>query len=61
MATMPEKGKKYFPRSSVFGLLLLRDQGYQNGSAYMALGLVYLNAPSIVGGDPKKAVKELRH
>ena len=35
------------------------DEGYQNGSAYMVLGLVYLNAPSIVGGDPKKAVEEM--
>ena len=25
----------------------------------MVLGLVYLNAPSIVGGDPKKAVEEM--
>ena len=33
------------------------DEGYQNGSAYMVLGLVYLNAPSVVGGDPKKAVE----
>lgn len=39
--------------------VLRLDQGYQNGSAYMVLGLVYLNAPSIVGGDPKKAVEEM--
>src|SRR5215510_7187697 len=39
--------------------VLRLDQGYQNGSAYMVLGLVYLNAPSIVGGDPKKAVDEM--
>src|ERR1051325_958590 len=39
--------------------VLRQDQGYQNGSAYMVLGLVYLNAPSIVGGDPKKAVEEM--
>ena len=32
------------------------DEGYQNGSAYMVLGLVYLDAPRIVGGDPQKAV-----
>jgi len=38
--------------------VLKLDEGYQNGSAYMVLGLVYLNAPSIVGGDPKKAVEE---
>src|SRR6185369_2378437 len=39
--------------------VLRLDQGYQNGSAYMVLGLVDLNAPSIVGGDPKKAVEEM--
>lgn len=39
--------------------VLRLDQGYQNGSAYMVLGLVYLNAPGIVGGDPKKAVDEM--
>lgn len=36
--------------------VLRLDQGYQNGSAYMVLGLVYLDEPGIVGGDPKKAV-----
>ena len=39
--------------------VLRLDEGYQNGSAYMVLGLVDLNAPSIVGGDPKKAVEEM--
>src|ERR1700752_4052449 len=39
--------------------VLRLDEGYQNGSAYMVLGLVYLNAPAIVGGDPKKAVEEM--
>jgi Tfp pilus assembly protein PilF len=39
--------------------VLRLDEGYQNGSAYMVLGLLYLNAPSIVGGDPKKAVEEM--
>ena len=39
--------------------VLRLDEGYQNGSAYMVLGLVYLNAPEIVGGDPKKAVEEM--
>src|SRR5215510_1780026 len=39
--------------------VLRLDEGYQNGSAYMVLGLVYLNAPNIVGGDPKKAVAEM--
>jgi len=36
--------------------VLRLDESYQNGSAYMVLGLLYLNAPGIVGGDPKKAV-----
>jgi Tfp pilus assembly protein PilF len=39
--------------------VLRLDEGYQNGSAYMVLGLVYLNAPSILGGDPKRAVEEM--
>lgn len=39
--------------------VLRLDEGYQDGSAYMVLGLVYLNAPAIVGGDPKKAVEEM--
>ena len=39
--------------------VLRLDQGYQNGSAYMVLGLIDLNAPGILGGDPKKAVSEM--
>ena len=39
--------------------VLRLNEGYQDGSAYMVLGLVYLNAPSVVGGDPKKAVDEM--
>jgi tetratricopeptide (TPR) repeat protein len=39
--------------------VLRLNEGYQDGSAYMVLGLVDLNAPSIVGGDPKKAVEEM--
>jgi len=39
--------------------VLRLDEGYQNGSAYMVLGLVYLNAPRIVGGDAKKAVETM--
>ena len=35
------------------------NEGYQDGSAYMVLGLVDLKAPKIVGGDPQKAVVEL--
>lgn len=55
--------------SSVLGLASVADirnemetvlrlnEGYQDGSAYMVLGLVYLNAPVIAGGDPQKAVE----
>lgn len=39
--------------------VLRLNEGYQDGSAYMVLGLVYLNAPVLVGGDPKKAVDEM--
>lgn len=35
------------------------DEGYQNGSAYMVLGLVDLKAPKILGGDPQKAAGEM--
>ena len=37
--------------------VLRLNEGYQDGSAYMVLGLVYLNAPAIVGGDPRQAVE----
>lgn len=39
--------------------VLRLDEGYQDGSAYMVIGLVHLNAPSIAGRDPKKAVEEM--
>jgi len=39
--------------------VLRLDEGYQNGSAYMVLGLVDLNSPIIIGGDPKRAVEEM--
>ena len=35
------------------------DEGYQDGSAYMVLGLVDLKAPKIVGGDKQRAVTEM--
>jgi tetratricopeptide (TPR) repeat protein len=35
------------------------NEGYQDGSAYMVLGLVDLEAPKMVGGDPQKAVGEM--
>jgi Tfp pilus assembly protein PilF len=39
--------------------VLSSDEGYQNGSAYMVLGLVDLKAPKLLGGDPQKAVEEM--
>lgn len=36
--------------------VLRLNEGYQDGSAYMVLGLVYLQAPKLAGGDPEKAV-----
>jgi len=35
------------------------NEGYQDGSAYMVLGLLDLKAPKIVGGDPQRAVAEM--
>lgn len=35
------------------------DEDYESGSAYMALGQVYLNAPRMLGGDKQKAVETL--
>lgn len=35
------------------------DEGFQGGSAYMALGQVDLEAPSMFGGDTKRAVEVL--
>jgi Tfp pilus assembly protein PilF len=37
--------------------VLRLDEGYQDGSAYMVLGLVYLDEPGILGGNPQKAVE----
>jgi Tfp pilus assembly protein PilF len=57
--------------SDVFGLASLPDvrkemetvlkinEGYQDGSAYMVLGLLDLKAPAIAGGDKQRAVSEL--
>src|SRR5947209_16514333 len=36
--------------------VLKQDEGFQAGSAYMALGQLYLEAPRILGGDHQKAV-----
>ena len=35
------------------------DEGYQTGSAYMALGQLYLEAPGLLGGDTQKAIEYL--
>jgi Tfp pilus assembly protein PilF len=35
------------------------DETFQGGSAYMALGQLYLQAPSVLGGDTAKALKYL--
>jgi len=35
------------------------DEGYQMGSAYMALGQLYLEAPGLLGGDTQKAIQYL--
>ena len=35
------------------------DEGFESGSAYMALGQVDIEAPRIAGGDPKRAVETL--
>jgi tetratricopeptide (TPR) repeat protein len=35
------------------------DEKYQNGSAYMALGQLYLQSPKILGGDVSKAISYL--
>ncbi len=39
--------------------VLTIDEGYQDGSAYMVLGLVDLKAPMIAGGDQQRAVTEM--
>jgi tetratricopeptide (TPR) repeat protein len=35
------------------------DEGYEGGSAYMALGQTYMKAPRILGGDTDKAISYL--
>jgi len=39
--------------------VLKLDEGYQMGSAYMALGQLYLEAPGFLGGDTQKAIQYL--
>lgn len=35
------------------------DEGFMSGSAYMALGRIDIETPSMMGGDPKRAVELL--
>jgi hypothetical protein len=35
------------------------DEGFQSGSAYMALGRLHLEAPRVIGGDTAKAISYL--
>lgn len=35
------------------------DEGFQSGSAYLALGQMYLEAPGVLGGDTQKAIQNL--
>jgi tetratricopeptide (TPR) repeat protein len=39
--------------------VLKLDERYQSGSAYMALGQLYLEAPRVLGGDAQKALEYL--
>jgi tetratricopeptide (TPR) repeat protein len=39
--------------------VLKLDEKYQSGSAYMALGQLYLEAPRVLGGDTQKALQYL--
>lgn len=39
--------------------VLKLDEKYQSGSAYMALGQLYLEAPRVLGGDAQKALQYL--
>lgn len=41
------------------GRVIELDEGFEGGSAYMALGQVDLEAPRMIGGDPKRAVETL--
>ena len=39
--------------------VLKADEGFQNGSAYLVLGQLYLQAPKVLGGDVDKAIDYL--
>jgi tetratricopeptide (TPR) repeat protein len=41
------------------GRVIQLDEGFESGSAYMALGQVDIEAPRIAGGDPQRAVQTL--
>ena len=36
------------------------DEKFQGGSAYLALGRLYLQAPKVLGGDTSKAIDNLK-
>jgi tetratricopeptide (TPR) repeat protein len=36
------------------------DEKFQNGSAYIGLGQLYLRAPKVLGGDTAKAIQYLQ-
>ena len=36
------------------------DEKFQSGSAYLALGRLYLQAPKVLGGDTSKAIEYLK-
>jgi tetratricopeptide (TPR) repeat protein len=40
-------------------IVIKLDEGYQTGSAYLAMGQLYLEAPGILGGDTQKAIEYL--
>ena len=40
-------------------VVLKVDEGFQSGSAYMALGRLYMEAPGLIGGDNNKAISYL--
>jgi tetratricopeptide (TPR) repeat protein len=41
------------------GTVIKLDESYQAGSAYIGLGQVYLEAPTLLGGDLEKAIQYL--
>lgn len=44
---------------SAMEVVLKVDEGFQSGSAYIALGRLYMEAPGVIGGDNNKAISYL--